>query len=344
METVTSAHDANPGSEETGAGSPEDELARPETETPGIGEVLGTDSTTAKPPGVAESFASLFRAIGRALSVLSRPRVAGVLIGGLGVLIILLLGYIYVFTPVSASRSQHALLQQIQAQPIDTYDLATGEIPREGSPLAVLEIPSINVDQVVVQGTSVTDLQKGPGHMPTSSLPGQRGNAVIAGRRATYGAPFGSIGSLRRGKTITVVDGLGTFHYRVTSVVYAESGRHDVVTQSADNRLTLVTAGSGYWPSGRLAVIAALEGKPFPKLRATHFAAPASELGLAGNAGSGVLFVLWSLLFFVILVCTVWLLRNWTQPVVVVLLAVPVLLLVALFACEGFMGALPATV
>ena len=127
METVTSAHDANPGSEETGAGSPEDELARPETETPGIGEVLGTDSTTAKPPGVAESFVSLFRAIGRALSVLSRPRVAGVLIGGLGVLIILLLGYIYVFTPVSASRSQHTLLQQIQAQPIDTYNLADGQ-------------------------------------------------------------------------------------------------------------------------------------------------------------------------------------------------------------------------
>ena len=272
METVTSTSDANQASEEPRAGPPEAEVARPETETPSIDDGLGTDeSTSANPPGVAEASLSLFRAIGRALSVLSRPRVAGVLIGGLGVLIILLLGYIYVFTPVSAARSQHTLLQQIQAQPIASYSLAEGKIPTEGRPLAVLEIPSINVDQVVVQGTSVTDLQKGPGHMPTSSLPGQRGNAVIAGRRATYGAPFGSIGSLKRGQTITVVDGLGTFHYRVTSVVYAESGRHDVVTQSADNRLTLVTAGSGYWPSGRLAVVATLQGKPFPKLRATHF-------------------------------------------------------------------------
>jgi sortase A len=345
METVTSANDAVQASDDTEAGSPATESARPESEVPSVEDVLGTDdSTSANPPGVAESFVSLFSAVGRALSVLSRPRVAGVLIGGLGVLIILLLGYIYVFTPVSASRSQHTLLQQIQAQPTESYHLAEGKITKEGGPLAVLEIPSINVNQVVVQGTSVTDLQKGPGHMPTSSLPGQRGNAVIAGRRATYGAPFGSIGSLRRGQTITVVDGLGTFHYRVTSVVYAESGRHDVVTQSADNRLTLVTAGSGYWPSGRLAVIATLHGKPFPKLRATHFSAPVSQLGLAGNAGSGVLFVLWSLLFFVVLVSTVWLLRTWTQPVVVALLAVPVLLLVALFACESFMGALPATV
>jgi hypothetical protein len=57
-----------------------------------------------------------------------------------------------------------------------------------------------------------------------------------------------------------------------------------------------------------------------------------------------LLFVLWSLLFFAILVSAVWLLRTWTQPVVVLLLAVPVLLLVALFACESFVGALPATV
>jgi len=117
METVTSANDANRAPEESEAGSPEAEFASPETETPTIDDGLGTDeSASANLPGVAEASVSLFRAIGRALSVLSRPRVAGVLIGGLGVLIILLLGYIYVFTPVSASRSQHTLLQQIQAQ------------------------------------------------------------------------------------------------------------------------------------------------------------------------------------------------------------------------------------
>ncbi len=344
METVTSTDDAGHLPADFAGDAHEAESPRPDSLDHGVDEELEGDATSAKPPGVADSFVALLQAVGRALSVLSRPRVAGVLIGGLGVLIIFLLGYIYVFTPLSAARSQHSLLQQIQAQPADTYNLAVGKIPPEGSPLAVLEIPSIHLNQVVVQGTDVNDLQMGPGHMPTSSLPGQRGNAVIAGRRATYGATFGSIGSMHRGQTITVVDGLGKFHYRVTSVVYAESGRHDVVTQSADNRLTLVTAGSGYWPSGRLAVIATLVGKPFPKLPATHFAAPASELGLAGNAASGLLFVLWSLLFFVILVSAVWLLRTWTQPVVVLLLAVPVLLLVALFACESFVGALPTTV
>ena len=275
---------------------------------------------------------------------LSRPQVAGVLIGGLGVLITLLLGYVYVFTPLSAARSQHTLLNQIQAQPLDTYRLAEGKIPPEGSPLAVLEIPSLHLVQAVVQGTDAKDLQKGPGHMPTSSLPGQRGNTVIAGRRATFGAPFGPIGSMKRGEQITVVDGLGKFHYRVTEVVSAQGGKYDVVTQTKADRLTLVTAGSGFLPQGRLAVIARLVGKPFAALGQTHFHASSAELGLAGDTVSGLLFVLWSIAFLALLSFVAWLLRSWNQPVVILMLSIPILLAVGLFACESLVGALPATV
>jgi sortase A len=343
MDIATSTEEADQLPVSTQEGGPEPE-ARSESPDADVNEAQGPNGASTAPPGIGESSRALVAALGRALAVLSRPRVAGVLISGLGVLILLLLGYLYVFTPLSAARAQHSLLHQIQAQPADSYRLAEGQVPPEGSPLGLIEIPALHLDQAVVQGTDAQDLQKGPGHMPTSSLPGQRGNAVIAGRRATYGAPFGSISSLRRGQTIEVIDGLGTFHYRVTSVVYVQGGAHDVVTQSANNRLTLVTAGSGYWPQGRLAVIAVLQGKPFPRLASTHFAAPQSELGLSGDAASGVLFVLWSLLFLALLTVSVWLLRRWSQPVVVLLLALPVLLLVAIFACESFVGALPATV
>src|SRR5271157_4717394 len=105
METVTSVEDASQLPADTGGATSEPDPARPETSDVGV-DGVETDATVTEPPGVAESFVSLFSAIGRALSVLSRPRVAGVLIGGLGVLIIFLLGYIYVFTPVSAARSQ----------------------------------------------------------------------------------------------------------------------------------------------------------------------------------------------------------------------------------------------
>ncbi len=219
-----------------------------------------------------------------------------------------------------------------------------GKIPAEGSPVAVLEIPSLHLDQAVVEGTNAQDLRNGPGHLPSTALPGQAGNAVIMARRATYGSPFGAIGGLHRGAVITVVDGYGTYHYRVSEVVYATGGRHDVVTPTDSNRLTLATASSGFFPRGRLAVIAKLDGKPFPGTVEPRFHVAASELGLSGDPISGLLFVLWSILFFVLLSGAAWLLRHWDQPIVVYLLTLPVLLVVALFACESLIGYLPATV
>jgi hypothetical protein len=130
----------------------------------------------------------------------------------------------------------------------------------------------------------------------------------------------------------------------VTQVVYAEGGRHDVVTETAMNRLTLVTAASGFFPRGRLAVLATLMGKPLAGTTEPHFHASAAELGLAGDPASGLLAIFWCLVFFVLLSVAAWLVRHWDQPVVVYVLAVPVLLLVALFASESIIGFLPATV
>ncbi len=310
---------------------------------PNVADVLGVGVAAEEPPGPSRLRRSL-TAVRAALAVLARPRVAGVLVFGLGVLIILLVGYVYVFTPLSAQRAQHTLFHEITADPARTFDLAVGKIPAEGSPVAVLEIPALHLDQAVVQGTDAQDLRSGPGHLPSTALPGQAGNAVIMARRATFGAPFGAIGSLHKGAVITVIDGYGTFRYRVAGVVYATGGRHDVVTPTDSNRLTLATASSGFFPRGRLAVIARLEGKPFPGTVEPRLRVASSELGLSGDPASGLLFVLWTLLFFALLSGAAWLLRHWDQPIVVYLLAVPVLLVVALFACESFIGYLPATV
>ena len=311
---------------------------------PRVSDVLG-HAVRVQPPSKAKVlFERIVGTIRSWLAVLFRPRVAGVLIFGLGVLIMLLLGYIYLFTPLSEGRAQHTLLQEITASPAKTFDLAEGQTPPEGTPVAVLEIPALHQTDAVVQGTDAQDLRLGPGHMPTTALPGQPGNAVIAGRRATFGAPFSAIGSLKKGQLIIVVDGYGTYHYKVKRVVYAEGGRHDVVTETAANRLTLVTAASGFFQRGRLAVIAQLEGKPLADTTQPHFHVAPAELGLAGNPASGLLAIFWCLVFFALLSAAAWLVRRWKQPVVVYVLAVPVLLLVALFACESIIGFLPATV
>lgn len=322
---------------------PEAESSRPPGRAPDlVDDVLGPEAAgRARPKAhILQPIADGLRA---AWAVVSQAQVAGIIIFGIGLLILLLLGYIYVFTPLSADRSQHTLLQAITAQPAKSFSLAEGKLPPPGSPVAVIQIPSLHISDVVVEGSTAQDLQEGPGHMPTTPIPGQPGNSVIAGRRATYGAPFGGIGGLARGQIIHVVDGLGSYHYRVVKVTTAEGGRDDVVTSTATNRLTLVTAGSGIYPNGRLAVIALLIGKPFHGSVVPHFHANPAELGLSGDPASGLLAIWWSLVFLGILALAFWLVRQGTQAVVVYLLAVPVLLLVGLFACESFVGFLPAT-
>jgi sortase A len=74
----------------------------------------------------------------------------------------------------------------------------------------------------VVEGTSVADLKRGPGHYPESAAVGGDGNLGIAGHRSTYGEPFGRLDELTEGDTIHVVDRRGTewvYEFREQRVV-----------------------------------------------------------------------------------------------------------------------------
>ncbi len=65
-----------------------------------------------------------------------------------------------------------------------------------GDPIARIEMPAIGTDHIVVAGVGVDELQQGPGHFPDTPLPGQLGNAAIAGHRTTYGQPFHDVDRL----------------------------------------------------------------------------------------------------------------------------------------------------
>ena len=52
-----------------------------------------------------------------------------------------------------------------------------------GAPVVRVMIPSIRLDEVVVEGLSDKDLWAGPGHMPGTVFPGQNGNSVISAHR-----------------------------------------------------------------------------------------------------------------------------------------------------------------
>ncbi|MFT5200660.1 MAG: sortase A [Candidatus Aldehydirespiratoraceae bacterium] len=106
--------------------------------------------------------------------------------------------------------------------------------PQGGDAVARIEIPSIDVDKIVVNGVQVADLRKGPGQYLDTAPVGTEGNSSIAGHRTTYGAPFNRIDELQPGDEIHVTGILGKFTYRVMGpqTAYPEQ-IHTVVGQGA---------------------------------------------------------------------------------------------------------------
>lgn len=140
---------------------------------------------------------------------------------------------------------------------VDDHDRAIAD----GTPLAVLTIPSIGVREVVVEGTSSGVLIGGPGHLRDTPLPGEAGTCQIFGRVAAYGGPFGGLHRLRRGQVITFTMAAGVSKYRVIDVRRPGDLIPSALGTGA-GRVTLVTAdGLPFVPSGVLRVDADLIGQ-----------------------------------------------------------------------------------
>lgn len=126
-----------------------------------------------------------------------------------------------------------------------------------GDPLALLEIPAIGRSDIVVPGVSLNDLKDGPGHYPDTPLPGQLGNASIAGHRTTYGAPFFNVDDLVNGDELIVTMLTGDqFVYEVTGVEVVSASDYWVVTTSdlTKAELTLTSCHPKYTARDRIVV------------------------------------------------------------------------------------------
>lgn len=122
--------------------------------------------------------------------------------------------------------------------------------------LARLEIPAIDVHQIVVEGISPGTLGRGPGHYPGTALPGQSGNFAVAGHRTTHGAPFAHLDELEPGDEIVVTTVEGRFVYRVTEERIVAPTAVGVLSDFGDDRITLTTCHPADSSRQRLVVVA----------------------------------------------------------------------------------------
>ncbi len=83
-----------------------------------------------------------------------------------------------------------------------------------GEGLTTLRIPKLDVEVLVVEGTTPTALRAGAGHYAETPLPGEAGNVAIAGHRTTYGRPLNRMDELRPGDLVELETPFEVFTYR----------------------------------------------------------------------------------------------------------------------------------
>ena len=269
--------------------------------------------------------------VGRVLGAIGRILIAA------GVLLLLFVVYQLWGTGLQEARAQDDLRSQLEASaPSTSTTSSTGPtatssrapqattttapakpapadvpVPALGEPIGVIRIPKIGVDKVFVSGVSRDDLRKGPGHYPLTPLPGQEGNAGIAGHRTTYGAPFNRIDELQPGDEILIDAPYGQFRYEVRETTIVSPTQGEVLLDKGDDRLTLTSCNPKYSARQRIVVSAVLTGTPVgplkgqaaqeARLRAQHPEAARGDSpvvfgeDLSGSSGPKAPVLLWGL-------------------------------------------------
>lgn len=211
-----------------------------------------------------------------------------------GVVILLLVAYLLWGTNLETARAQDDLADEFDqlvddeaadtpAQPDDppsattpASPAATTGPPAAGEVVGSFTIPAIgrSTPYYVVEGTGTDQLKRGAAHYPGTPLPGQAGNASVAGHRTTYGAPLHDVEDLVEGDEIHFTTVQGEFTYAVRDVFIVKPWDTWVIDPQdptpekpeGDDLLTLTACHPKFSAAERIIVVAELVGNPVEKL------------------------------------------------------------------------------
>ena len=135
------------------------------------------------------------------------------------------------------SEAQAVVALARRASMIDVFN---GGSILPGSPVARITIPRLGLDEIVLEGVDDNALNGGPGHLPGSAFPGEKGNSIISAHRDRHFAPLAEI---LVGDTVITESGVNATRWVVISkrVIDADA---PALFRTRDATLTLTTC----WP------------------------------------------------------------------------------------------------
>jgi sortase A len=139
-----------------------------------------------------------------------------------------------------------------------------------GAGVGRLNIPSLGVGYLLVNGADTESLKKGPGIYSQTPFPGAPGTTAVAGHRTTYLAPFRNVDRLKPGQTIVVQMPYGEFTYAVEKTRIVAPTDFSVIRPVGYQRLVLSACDPPFSAAKRIIIFARLvhttvRGKAFKR-------------------------------------------------------------------------------
>lgn len=135
-----------------------------------------------------------------------------------------------------------------------------------GAQFGSLWLPRFKEHWALVEGTRLSDLRLGVGHVVNTALPGDLSNTVLAGHRETV---FTHLGDLRVGDRVVLRTDAGAFTYRVVGTRIVTPTTVSVLAPSSSATLTLITCYPfvHYGPSPKRYIVTASLASAAPAVK-----------------------------------------------------------------------------
>lgn len=138
--------------------------------------------------------------------------------------------------------------------------IANIPIPTPSPEQAVrLQVPAIGVDAPVVQGDGWEQLKKGVGQHIGTPNPGQKGNIVLSAHDDVFGEIFKDLDRLKEGDKIVLFTNQRTYTYIIRQTQVVEPTQVEVMNQTQESIVTLVSCYPYLVNNKRIVVTAYLE-------------------------------------------------------------------------------------
>jgi len=153
----------------------------------------------------------------------------------------------HIFETVEAERFNAALKSSVaDSGPVSGSEVL--KIPRPkvqvGSVLGRIDIPRIGLSVMVLEGSTSLVFRRAAGHLEGTAIPGEKGNIAIAAHRDSFFRPLRNI---RDRDLIKFSTSTGSYLYQVESTEIVGPGDVQVLTDSPQPTLTLVTCYPFYY-------------------------------------------------------------------------------------------------